>query len=74
VLFYSTSAVAATSAALPPGFLHGVPAVAIGPATAAACLRHGMRLAAQAASPGLPGILAALRQVLPGPEASHAKE
>ncbi len=64
VLFYSPSAVQATTAALPAGYLDGVPAVAIGPTTSAACLELGLKLAAQAESPGLAGILAVLRQVL----------
>ncbi len=69
VLFYSPSAVQGTLHALPRGYLDGVPAVAIGPTTGAACLELGLRLAAQAASPGLAGVLEALRQALPAPTA-----
>lgn len=65
VLFYSPSAVQATVAALKDGYLGGVPAVAIGPTTGAACVELGLRPAAEATSPGLAGVLAALRQVLP---------
>ncbi len=64
VLFYSPSAVQATVAALPEGYLDTVPAVAIGPTTGAACLELGLSVKAQAQSPGLPGILSALREVL----------
>ncbi len=64
VLFYSPSAVQATVAALPERFLAKVPAVAIGPTTGAACLELGLKVAAQSETPGLAGILAALRLVL----------
>ena len=69
-VFYSPSAVQGAVSALPRGFLNGVPTVAIGPTTRAACLELGLAPAAQAASPGLAAILAALRQVLPGPKGS----
>jgi len=63
-VFYSPSAVEATVSALAPGYFAAVPVVAIGPTTAAACRALGIGPAAEAASPGQAGVLAALRRVL----------